>query len=144
MQISYCSYRGTAFRLGYCSCLVRGERYFLFSKGHILPAPNLLLSDITFAFFIYKTNFPCCRNTTCKWGEINMHILHTHSLTVQLALTRRNCLEISAQLFESRVSANSGLNFNPGFLSFLSKALSRIIFSILFRVSNHQIVGKES
>ena len=37
-----------------------------------------------------------------------------------------------------------GLNFNPGSFFFLSKALSRIIFSILFRVSNHQIVGKEN
>ena len=42
------------------------------------------------------------------------------------------------------VSANPGLNFNPGFFIFLSKALSRIIFSFLFRVSNHQIVGKEN
>ena len=42
------------------------------------------------------------------------------------------------------VSANLGLNINPGFFSLLSKALSRIIFSILFRVSNHQIVGKEN
>ena len=36
-----------------------------------------------------------------------------------------------------RLSANPGLNFNPGFFIFLSKALSGIIFSILFRVSNH-------
>ena len=42
------------------------------------------------------------------------------------------------------VSANLGLNFNPGFFFFSSKALSRIIFYILFRVSNHQIVGKEN
>ena len=42
------------------------------------------------------------------------------------------------------VSANPGLNFNPGFFFCLSKALSQIIFSILFRVSNHQIVGKDN
>ena len=42
------------------------------------------------------------------------------------------------------VSANPGLNFNPGFFFFLSKALSWIIFYINFRVSNHQIVGKEN
>ena len=42
------------------------------------------------------------------------------------------------------VSTNPGLNFNLGFFFFLSKALSQIIFSILFRVSNHQIVGKEN
>ena len=42
------------------------------------------------------------------------------------------------------VGANPELNFNPGFFFFLSKALYRIIFSILFRVSNRQIVGKEN
>ena len=42
------------------------------------------------------------------------------------------------------VSTNPALNFNLGFFFFLSKALSHIIFSILFRVSNHQIVGKEN
>ena len=42
------------------------------------------------------------------------------------------------------VSANPGLNFNPDFFFFLSSAHYRIIFSILFRVSNHQIVGKEN
>ena len=42
------------------------------------------------------------------------------------------------------VSANPGLNFNPGFVFFLSKALPRIIFSILFGVSNHQILGKKN
>ena len=42
------------------------------------------------------------------------------------------------------VSANPGLNFNPGFFFLSSKAHCRIIFSILFRVSNHQIEGKEN
>ena len=42
------------------------------------------------------------------------------------------------------VNTNLGLNFNPGSFFLLSKALSGIIFSILFRVSNHQIVGKEN
>ena len=45
---------------------------------------------------------------------------------------------VRAQLFERR------LNFNPGFFIFLSKALSQIIFSFLFRVSNYQIVAKEN
>ena len=45
------------------------------------------------------------------------------------------------------VGTNPGLNFNLDvgfFFSFSSKALSRIIFHILFGVSNHQIVGKEN
>ena len=43
------------------------------------------------------------------------------------------------------ISANPGLNFNPGFFFFFgSKAFSRIIFSILFSASNHQIVSKRN
>lgn len=45
---------------------------------------------------------------------------------------------------QTTVSANPGLNFNPGFVFFLSKALPRIIFSILFGVSNHQILGQKN
>ena len=42
------------------------------------------------------------------------------------------------------VTANPGLNFNPRFFFCLLKALSRITFFILFRVSNHGIVPKEN
>ena len=45
---------------------------------------------------------------------------------------------------QTPVSANLRLNFNPGFFFLLSKAHCRLIFSILFRVSNRQIVGKEN
>ena len=41
-----------------------------------------------------------------------------------------------------QISANPGLNFNPGFFFFCSKAFPRIFFSILFRASNCQIVEK--
>ena len=41
------------------------------------------------------------------------------------------------------ISANPQLNFNPGFFFFLSKVLSRKMFSIPFRVTYHQILGKE-
>ena len=40
------------------------------------------------------------------------------------------------------ISANLGLNFNPGFFFFCSKAFSRIIFSLLFRASHHQLQAK--
>ena len=42
------------------------------------------------------------------------------------------------------ISANPGLNCNPGLLFFSSKAFSRTIFPILFRVANHQIVDKNN
>ena len=42
------------------------------------------------------------------------------------------------------IGANPGLNFNPGRFFFWSKAFSPTIFSILFRVANHQIVDKKN
>ena len=42
------------------------------------------------------------------------------------------------------ISANPGLNFNPGFFFFCSKAFSWINFSILFIASTHQIVDKKN
>ena len=53
-------------------------------------------------------------------------------------------LTVLGPVVQTLVSANPGLNFKPGFFFFLSKVLSRIIFSLLFRVSNYQIVGKEN
>ena len=40
------------------------------------------------------------------------------------------------------ISANPGLNFNSGFLTALLKSLFWIIFFILLKASNHQIVDK--
>ena len=59
----------------------------------------------------------------------------------------QHCATLALQLgpvVQMPVSANPGLNFNPGFFFYLPKALSRIIFSILFRVSNHQIVSQDN
>ena len=47
-------------------------------------------------------------------------------------------------VFRRPISANPGLNFNPGLFFFSTKAFSRTVFSILFRVANHQIVDKNS
>ena len=40
------------------------------------------------------------------------------------------------------ISANPGLNFNLGLFFFSSKAFSRTIFSILFRVANPKLLTK--
>ena len=48
------------------------------------------------------------------------------------------------QVVRRPVSANPGLNFNPGLFFFSSKAFSRKIFPILFRLFNHKIVDKKN
>ena len=52
--------------------------------------------------------------------------------------------KVWAELFDGRLTLTQGLNFNPGLFFFSSKAFSRKIFSILFRVFNHQIVDKKN
>ena len=42
------------------------------------------------------------------------------------------------------ISAKPGVKFNPGFSLLCSKALSRIIFSVIFRAFNHQLVDKKN
>ena len=42
------------------------------------------------------------------------------------------------------ISAYPGLSFNPGLFFVSSKAFSWTIFSIIFRVANHQIVDKKN
>ena len=42
------------------------------------------------------------------------------------------------------ISANQGLNFNPGLFFLSSKVFSQTIFPILFREANHQIVDKKN
>ena len=41
------------------------------------------------------------------------------------------------------INTNLELNFRPGSFSFCLKAFHRIIFSVIFSVSNHQIVDKK-
>ena len=53
-------------------------------------------------------------------------------------------MEVQGPVVRTTVSTYPGLNFNPGFFFFLSKALYRIVFSVLFNVSYHKIVGKEN
>ena len=75
--------------------------------------------------------------------QILSQVCPIYSKTISNELTL-GLLNVQGPVVRTPVSANLGLNFNPGFFFLLSKALSGIIFSILFRVSNHQVVGKEN
>ena len=67
--------------------------------------------------------------------------VQVHTSYISAGNARNNKL---GPVVRTRVSAYPGLNFNPGFFFFLPKALSWIIFSIFFSISNHQIVGTEN
>ena len=105
----------------------------------------------------------CCRARGGLFWEVDTHwpklvsslvsllchpllFTRSHYRSLPSVVFQDNCIThyIPGPVVWMPVSANPGLNFNPGFFFFLSKALSRIIFSILFRVSNHQIVDKEN
>ena len=65
-----------------------------------------------------------------------------------LGLIKRTCRDVNditsltaLGLADQRpISANSGLNFNPGFFFFSSKAFSRMNFSLVCRVSKHNLI----
>ena len=61
------------------------------------------------------------------------------------ALDNLKYLENSQGPFVRRpISAKPGVKFNPGFSLLCSKALSRKIFSVIFRAFNYQLVDKKS
>ena len=77
-------------------------------------------------FCVHEQRYQTCRWKREKWQEDKQIMCESY---LGLVVWRP-------------VSANPWLNFNPGFFFFSSKAFSRKIFSILFRVFNHQIVEK--
>ena len=48
------------------------------------------------------------------------------------------------RLFKGRLALNPGLNLTPVSFFLCSKVFSRIIFSVIFRASNHQLVDKKN
>ena len=64
----------------------------------------------------------------------------------QIVEFHRNCdwFSLWAQLFEGRSALNPWVEFNPGFFFLYRKEFSRIIFSDIFRPSNHQIADKKN
>ena len=67
--------------------------------------------------------------------------LGNHSSVFERNLGSNQALSchLLSQVVRRPINANPGLNFNLGFFFFCSKGFSPIIFSILFRASNHQI-----
>ena len=76
------------------------------------------------------------------WGSYNRGFLQLGVLTTRGVITW-GCYN-QGPAVRRPISANPGLNFNPGFFFFCSKVFSRVISSLLFRASNHQIVGRKN
>ena len=65
-----------------------------------------------------------------------------------LGLIKRTCRDVNditslkalRPADQRPISANSGVNFNPGFFFFCSKAFSRMNFSLVCRVSKHNLI----
>ena len=65
----------------------------------------------------------------------------TRSLVVKMKLEIKT--NLTFPLVQRPISANLWLNFILGFFVCCSKAFSWIIFSFIFRASNHKIVDKK-
>ena len=76
------------------------------------------------------------------WGSYNQGFLQLGVLTTRGVITW-GCYN-QGPAVRRPISANPGLNFNPGFFFFCSKVFSRVISSLLFRASNHQFVGRKN
>ena len=96
-------------------------------------------------------------NNHCAWALVDIPVLAACRMFVTLtyfsglssqksSVTQRLSIWTSHQgrVVQRPISANPGLNFNPGLFFFSSIAFSRTIFSILFRVANHQIIEKKN
>ena len=93
-----------------------------------------------YCIFSFERSIPECEFNSKRFLEK----LGNHSSVYAWNLGSNQALSchLLSQVVRRPIKANPGLNFNLGFFFFCSKAFSRIIFSILFRASNHQIVGK--
>ena len=75
-------------------------------------------------------------------GVLQLGVLTTRCLTTR-GFTTWGCYN-QGPVVRRPISANPGLNFNPGFFFFCSKIFSRVISSLLFGASNHQFVGTKN
>ena len=62
----------------------------------------------------------------------------------EASVRRRRNLTTLGLVVRKPISAQPGIKFNPGFFFLYSKGFSRIIFSVIFRASNHQLVDKKN
>ena len=87
-----------------------------------------------------------CRHFICLSPLLSEFYRNMPTVVSRPLVAQKRSLQWSfrAQLFEGRLALNPGLNFNPGLFFFSSKAFSCTIFSLLFRVANHQIVNKKN
>ena len=86
-------------------------------------------------FFIY---FHSCHFYHRVYHELTMACSPDGYVWVSLNFFRFFFQPLRAQLFEGRLA------LNPGFFFLSSKAFSRIIFSVIFGTSNHQLVDKKN
>ena len=112
-------------------------------KGKVCPHSCYNQCVLYLNFIIKRTVDK--RSSSLLWPECHGPLEVTETaFQCSVSLWATHNPNLQGPVVQMPVSANPGLNFNPGFLILLSKELSRIIFSILFRVFNHQIVGEEN
>ena len=79
-----------------------------------------------------------------KFSEsMGLHHQNQHCFPA-LSQKRGAGMAFRAQLFEGRLALNPGLNLIRVFFFLCSKKFSRIIFSVMFKASSHQLVDRKN
>ena len=110
-------------------------------KSFLEPDRHLHTPKATFPFHL---NYTKKKQNTLRPVTRIIHRYPLSLITKWLLGMRRNSHQTLQGPVVRRPLTWRGLKFTSGFLFFWSKAFSRIIFSILFRASNYQIVDKKN
>ena len=114
---------------------------------HCVGAERILLWNNTFHYIRYVSWIPTAYQQSLHIEQVILCktcLFSFASVLAEYSKIDSTQLKLQGPVVRRPISTNPGLNFNLGFFFFCSKAFSRIIFSILFRASNHQIVGKKN
>ena len=126
---------------------------------HFLYLPSYALLRVTFYVIIFFSEIKAqqCLVSSCYvfldkktllkiWLNpgLNLTIFRGNGRSdrLQKLFIQRNVKEIP--VVRRPISANAGINFNPGFSFFCLKAFSQTIITILFRASNQQIADQRN
>ena len=137
MHLLYYTNNNRLVLLSHFQILICNELLVLFSFFRLAPEEALFsnrnIGQFVLNIYIFCFILLCTSSSPCRKDQFAV----SYFSTILIVL-------IQGPVVRRPISANLGLNFNPGPFFLSSKAFPRTTFSILFLVANHQIVDKKN